>query len=811
MRKIKIIEAVRHKIHRPACLKPLPSAKRKLQRRGTHNTAFACCCGQAQIRSRSRFLVAARSAKEPEKNSAGLLPLNIVQVRGKGGAAILKTANIVNFYGKNRSRRFGCRHKGAFGGGGGVRIVLSAVFMAAAAVLLSCWTAVFMPPPAAAFEMFGIHLFGKKKTAELVDDPKYYGITVEPYSQSPPIGGANRAAGGGAAAGIMRKYSLLSSVAATADGGKAGNADAGIKIVENTSVLWLSKNNAVAGSGGLLARARSDYERILAAFYAEGYYGPLINIRINGQEAADIPFGTELPEHSKIVIKVASGAQYYFSSAKIIGAAAGGKIPPKLEEELQTALEKLRFTQGEAARSGAVEAAETAAIEAWRRHGYAKVAVAERKIIADHAAKTVSAVIKINPGPLAHFGALTIRNVSEKPRMDTHYVAWLTGLKEGEVYSPAALSRAAARLKKLEVFRSSSLEEAEKIGAKGALPLTLTVQERPKHRFGYGGNYATLDGVGVSAYWLNRNVFGHAEQLRFDVGMRNRMGFGKNSSVTDDTYTYVVGGTFIRPGVWTPRTNFVTSLKAGREVLDNYTAQGVYFNSGFSHSFSDLLFGSLYAEAAQMKVTDAVWGKRDFTTVGLSGNLLYDSRDNKADAAKGYYGFLTLQPFYEAKYENFVGKITAEGRTYISFDKDNRFVFALRGKLGALGGAPIEELPANLLFFVGGGGSVRGYAYRSVGIYKKGGKVIGGRSMLEGSAELRGMVTDTIGLVGFIDAGLVGKKAAPDFDEDAKLGAGIGVRYKSGMGPFRVDVALPLNRVKGDSRYGLYIGIGQAF
>ncbi|MDP3524220.1 MAG: BamA/TamA family outer membrane protein, partial [Hoeflea sp.] len=86
----------------------------------------------------------------------------------------------------------------------------------------------------------------------------------------------------------------------------------------------------------------------------------------------------------------------------------------------------------------------------------------------------------------------------------------------------------------------------------------------------------------------------------------------------------------------------------------------------------------------------------------------------------------------------------------------------------------------------------------------------GGRSVLEASAELRIGLTETIGIVPFIDAGLV--SASEDFSNaEFKAGAGIGLRYRTPFGPLRIDVAVPLNKGPRDPDYGIYAGIGQAF
>jgi translocation and assembly module TamA len=198
-------------------------------------------------------------------------------------------------------------------------------------------------------------------------------------------------------------------------------------------------------------------------------------------------------------------------------------------------------------------------------------------------------------------------------------------------------------------------------------------------------------------------------------------------------------------------------------------------------------------------------------TVGLNGTLTYDSRDNATDATEGFFAEATLQPFQELEYGNTVVRGTAEGRTYFGFGEENRFVLAGRVKLGMLTGAPISELPPDSLFFAGGGGSVRGYAYRNIGVETASGNVIGGRSLAEASLEARVRVTNSIGLVGFVDAGYVAEDTIPSFDEDVRIGAGVGLRYLTGLGPIRLDVAVPLNRREDDPSVAFYVGIGQAF
>ena len=78
--------------------------------------------------------------------------------------------------------------------------------------------------------------------------------------------------------------------------------------------------------------------------------------------------------------------------------------------------------------------------------------------------------------------------------------------------------------------------------------------------------------------------------------------------------------------------------------------------------------------------------------------------------------------------------------------------------------------------------------------------ITGGRYLLEGSLEARAKVTDDIGVVGFVDGGYVAADVFPALD-DLRIGAGVGVRYYTGLGPLRLDVAVPLNKRAGDPDY----------
>lgn len=640
-------------------------------------------------------------------------------------------------------------------------------------LLFTALLPVMAATPAHAFELFGIKLWGKDK-AEEADD-----VIAEPKRY---------------------KVEVTSSGNRTDKDGKAADVD---DLIKGASRLVADEEKAASGSGGLLAKARGDYRRLLMALYGEGRYGGTISIKVDGQEVADLPADTQLPDTSNIVISVDPGPQFLFARASIT------ELAPPVEErrnKLQTP-EEAGFKSGELAKSGVILKAERLAVEAWRRQGYAKAKIANENVVADHAGNVVDADITVEPGQLAHYGPLTVQGTA---RMDPEFVAYMADLKPGERYNPADLERTRRRLARMDVFRSTTIQEAQEINRDGSLPLDLIVQERKPRRFGVGANYSTLDGAGVEAFWMHRNLFGKAERLRFDAKVSG-IGGSQDSSFDPKNFTYQLGTTFTKPGVFTPDTDFVSSLTGKREVLDNYTETSVNGQAGFTHIFDEYMSGRLFANVSHARFDDDFYGKRDFFTVGMLGGILLDKRDNQTNATSGYYADGVIEPFYEIKNGSFSTKFTAEGRGYYGFGADNRVVLAGRLKVGSIVGADMKDLPPDKVFFAGGGGSVRGYAYRSIGVKKPGDVVIGGRSLVEMSGEIRTKVTDSIGVVGFVDGGYVGEETYPDFAENLRLGAGAGLRYDTSLGPIRFDVAVPLNRSKGDSSFAFYVGIGQAF
>src|SRR5262249_49775199 len=130
----------------------------------------------------------------------------------------------------------------------------------------------------------------------------------------------------------------------------------------------------------------------------------------------------------------------------------------------------------------------------------------------------------------------------------------------------------------------------------------------------------------------------------------------------------------------------------------------------------------------------------------------------------------------------------------------------------------VDDLPASERFFAGGDTTVRGFALDSVGTPEtidQDGFPIGGNALIVLNAEVRAPVRGNLSAVGFLDSGNVFARAVDLNVTELRSAAGFGFRYKSPVGPIRVDLGFKLHREEiAGRREGLtaiHISMGQAF
>ncbi|MFC3088777.1 autotransporter assembly complex protein TamA [Tabrizicola soli] len=540
----------------------------------------------------------------------------------------------------------------------------------------------------------------------------------------------------------------------------------------------------------VLAAARADYAAILSALYAKGHYSGVIAIRIDGREAANIP-ALEVPATvHRVEIAVDPGPPFRF------GRVALGPRAPRTELPEG-------FRPGAAAESGVVTEAVEVAIRAWREVGHAKARLASEDVVADHAADRLDVALGLEPGPRLRFGPLRIEG---EQRMREARIRKITGLPEGETFSETELRRAETRLRRTGIFASANLVEDEAITAPDLLGITAQLVEQKPRRYSLGAEVASLDGVSLTGSWLHRNLMGGGERLLVEGEVTN---IGSGESGVD----YALGVSLDRPATLTPDTTAGLLLNYSHLDEVDYYADTVEFGLNFSHIFSDTLTGKAGLTYSYQDGHDP-GGDFTFRNLSLPLGLIWDRRDDKTDATRGFYIDATLKPFLGFGTTGSGVRATMDARGYRSLGEAGRFVIAARAQAGGIWGPTLLETPRDQLFFSGGGGTVRGQPYRSLGIAVTRGFgpefLIGGQFFAAGSLELRAKLTERIGLVGFVDAGSVGLDGLFSGDAESHAGAGLGLRYDTGIGPIRLDVAAPISGNTGDG-VQVYIGLGQAF
>ena len=532
----------------------------------------------------------------------------------------------------------------------------------------------------------------------------------------------------------------------------------------------------------LLADARAEYGRLIAALYAKGHYGPVIHVLVDGREAAGIaPLDAPSAIH-KIEVTVDPGPVFTFGRAQIAPLASKTVLPTG-------------FASGQVAESGLVQTAVQASVDGWRALGYAKAAVTGQDLVADHANSTLSAGIQIGPGPRLRFGPLTIHG---DDRMRVERIRAIAGLPEGERFDPEEEDLVAERLRRTGVFSSVSLTEDDAITPPDLLGITADLVEARRHRYTFGAEIASADGAKLSASWLDRNVRGGGERLEVTGEIS---GIGAQTGGTD----YSLGVTYDRPATFTPDTEL--NLGAGISQINDVdsTAKLATLSVGFTEYFNKTFTGTAAMAFSATDGTDAA-GSYSYRTLDLPIGITWDRRDSKTEPTKLFYLDAEAKPFYGFGSTDNGLRLTFDARGYKGLG-DNRVVLAARLQGGVVLGADILQTPRDDLFYSGGGGTVRGQAYQSLGVTvdDSGTDItIGGNQFLAGSLEARVKVTEKIGIVGFADIGLVGN----DGDTDWQAGAGIGVRYATGVGPVRLDLAVPVHSGSG---LQVYVGLGQAF
>ena len=434
----------------------------------------------------------------------------------------------------------------------------------------------------------------------------------------------------------------------------------------------------------------------------------------------------------------------------------------------------------------------------YKNNGYPFPNIAHRDVVADFSTNTVQVRFQMNPGKQARFGETHVAGLK---KLHAKYVYELIPWKAGEKFDNRLIEKARRILFSTNLFSAIEFNNPGKVDTKGRLPITVQLSERSLRTIRVGLEYTTDYGPGVNGSWTHRNLFGMGEKLTAGTIFNDKI---RTASLL-----------FEKPMFMDKRNTFIADSTFNDETTDAYDARSLEVSTILGRKFTNTFRAGGGVGFRYGRVKQEIENEYGATyhLAFLLLRALQDTRENLLNPTHGYNLALSMAPYQDVVDGNLrFFRYLLSGSTYANFNTGDKMVLAVRADFGQIVGVSHDNMPADLRFYAGGGGSVRGFAYQYAGPVK-GDVPLGGLSTLTFSLELRFKITESIGLVPFLDGGTVFLDTVPDFgSQDLYYGTGLGLRYYTAIGPIRLDVATPINWREGvDSRYQIYVSIGQSF
>jgi translocation and assembly module TamA len=401
--------------------------------------------------------------------------------------------------------------------------------------------------------------------------------------------------------------------------------------------------------------------------------------------------------------------------------------------------------------------------------------------------QTVSLTAQAESGPLFHLGGLRIEGVQ---RYGEQAIRNLADFHPGEPYSEKKLLDYQDRLRLSGLYEGAAVSINTDPALAAATPVTVRVREQREQNATLGLGYSSDTGPRFTLEHLHRRPFGLNWTARnnFEVGSQRKLWeWDLRSYAKERMWQNLVAGNVESLKV-EDEDVLSARLRVGRTQSRNRLERQYYAEA--THSRVDSPLGSVTSQALTGNA-DWTWRNVDSRLLPTRGQAvvlqtaLGYSRSDEAESGpfgRLYTRLLAFRPF------------------------GNGWNARLRLDLGQVFARQAIGVPDPLLFRAGGEESVRGYAYRSLGP-EVNGVVTSGRSLLTASAEVAHPISRRMPALwgaAFIDAGNAAERFS---DLKPAVGVGVGLHYRSPVGPLRVDLAYGVD----DARFRLHVSAGVTF
>ncbi|MGB4812524.1 MAG: autotransporter assembly complex family protein [Methylophilaceae bacterium] len=397
---------------------------------------------------------------------------------------------------------------------------------------------------------------------------------------------------------------------------------------------------------------------------------------------------------------------------------------------------------------------------------------------------TVALKVEIDSGDAVRFGELNIEGLE---RYSQNIVNNLNPIKPDSIYTQTDLLTLQNRLQESGYFRNVEVTADTKSANESnhfQAPIKIVVNENKSIKVGVGAGYSTNTGARV--------------QLTYDdLDIMNR-GWRLNSSLKLEEKAQAIVGQILFP---ITKKGYLDSVNASlnRSTIEGQTltSSQVGIKRAWGPRKREQYIGANYL-VEQQEIDGGDTTTKKVATIGYGITLRHT--DNDLAPTRGYLlnAEFAYAPFDALSSGQF---LHSRIKTQIYYPITNSTQFIARAEFGMVNGK--NSAPEAFLFRAGGDQSVRGYAFQSLGVAEAG-AVVGGKYLATGSVEIVQWLTKQWGMAAFVDAG----NAANQWkDLKPAIGYGLGVRWKSPLGPIGADIAYGQDVQK----YRLHFNIGVAF
>ncbi len=409
-------------------------------------------------------------------------------------------------------------------------------------------------------------------------------------------------------------------------------------------------------------------------------------------------------------------------------------------------------------------------------------AVADSEARIDPANNRAQLRVKYDSGPRFTLGAVNVTGLLRYPRA---IIDHLHEIRPGDPYDYAKLSELQSALLATPYFKSVYVEVETDPAAPEQVPVKVTVVEAPLQKISLGVGYGTDKGARTEADYRYNNVLDRGWLFRAKTTIEQRQQTGEVGIDLPRNEKGYYDGAYARINRQEAQ-GLVTAKKETGATRSR--SKGIITTSlGINYLTEDATLGDVHT-SNQALTLSYKWVRRDVD------NVLDPRRGNviELQSAGAVRGMLSDTSFVRGY---------ARGVLYYSFGAGR--TVQLRGEAGQVVAEDAARVPTDWLFRVGGSGSVRGYAFESLGVQAEGG-VQPGKVMATSSVEYQQHVVGNWRAAVFVDAG----NAAESWQSfHFARGYGAGARWKSPVGPFALDLAYGEDARK----WRLHFTLGVAF